>query len=194
MNTNGVHQRADISMLDQKVVTCSKRFFMFMLSILIMLIIIVEFMTKNVTEDLTLKYRCNDNSFRLFCSNNQTGNVDQTIETVDHIDEYSYYVNPFYWIIGGIIGALLVVLIQISVCMTNTKMQGFVVLFGFIYCFGVEIGLNILELYCQSNAIKFPDNINHINGQVICKINTIFIQPLMFRIISQMFVFREMCR
>eukprot|EP00483_Globobulimina_turgida_P004248 UN04257 len=186
MQTRESHTRADISLLDKKVVTCSKRCCMFILSLFVLLIIITEFLTKNVTKELSIDYCCQDGSFGLFCKNNQPSLISDELLELEvsparvisgETDRYSTneqnrvnYINPFFWIIGCNIGGLFVVFMQISSCITSKKMQGLVILFAFLYCFVIEIGLPALEIYCkyQLNPIGFSNNVKqlvwNING------------------------------
>ena len=99
------------------------------------------------------------------------------------------------------------VFMQISSCVTSTKMQGLVVFFAFLYCFIFQIGLRILEIYCvyysseefdglksitmsESALSAFDDQ--DINSKLIWNMNQTFIKPLLFPVIVSVFIFRHM--
>ena len=80
---------------------------------------------------------------------------------------------------------------QISSCITSTKMQGVVIFFAALYCFGVQIGLTALEIFCEYDNYDGDSSI--IDGGKVVDWNNIFIKPMIFPMISSIFIFRHMC-
>ena len=88
------------------------------------------------------------------------------------------------------VGVLFVVLMQISSCITSSKMQAVVVVFAALYCFGVQIGLVGLEIACK--YLNQADKEFKFKGESVNKWNNVFIQPLIFPLITSIFIFRHM--
>ena len=66
------HPRADISLLEKQVVTCCTRFGVFILSIVIFLTVVSQFLENNMTKDGDLRKNCDhEPGFQLFCQDKE---------------------------------------------------------------------------------------------------------------------------
>ena len=89
------------------------------------------------------------------------------------------------------VGMLLVVSLQVSACVTSTTLQGVVIILTAIYCIAFGVGLKSLDVWCDSLIAGKQDGAP---WMLMVHVNSVWIQPLLYRVISNGFIFGEMCR
>ena len=89
------------------------------------------------------------------------------------------------------VGVLLVVSLQVSACVTSTTLQGVVIILTTIYCIAFGVGLKTLDVWCESLKVEQEDGAQ---WMLLVHVNSVWVQPLFYRIICSGFIFGEMCR
>lgn len=99
--------RPDISLLDKKVVTYSKRFWLIALSFVVLLIISTEVLANRIVEsnkpDKAFNWQCPkpDKPFGLFCEEQDSSTIEATSRRLLTVESKTQYVNPFWWAVGS---------------------------------------------------------------------------------------------